>query len=67
MFWKWIGIDTLGIVGAKKIYHVDITNQNAGPQEMFERAPQLASCLIMNYGVDSANKWAFVVGLGKNA
>jgi clathrin heavy chain len=65
-FWKWVDANTLGVVGLKKVYHVDITNTNP-PTEIMERAQQLASCLIMNYGVDKSNKWAFVVGLGKNA
>ena len=65
-FWKWVDKDTLGVVGAKKVYHIDINSQNPA-KVMFERAAQLASCLIMNYGVDRAGKWAFVVGLGKGA
>lgn len=36
VFWKWISVNKIGIVGKTAIYHVDITNQDP-PLRVFER------------------------------
>lgn len=65
VFWKYITLTKIACVGKTSVYHVDITNQEA-PVKVFERAQQLASCQIMSYGVDSSEKWCYLVGLYSN-
>ena len=65
-FWRWIGEDTLGVVGKTNVYHVDI-NSDAAPQKVFEQEAKFANCQIMNYGVDSSNKWCYLVGIYQGA
>ena len=65
-FWKWIGEDSLGIVGKTNVYHTDITNTNA-PSKVFEQEAKFANCQIMNYGLDLHGKWCFLIGIYQGA
>lgn len=42
-YWRWIGEDTLGIVGKSGVYHTDINNTNA-PTKVFDQEAKFASC-----------------------
>lgn len=35
-YWRWIGVNKLGIVGKNSVYHVDISNQEPA-QKIFDR------------------------------
>lgn len=61
-FWKYVSLTKIALIGKTAAFHIDITNQNA-PEKVFERAQQLANCQVMSYGVDSSEKWCFLVGL----
>lgn len=62
VFWKWIGLNKLAVVGKNSVWHID-ASQQSDPVKMFDRAPQMATCQIMNYDMDAAGQWCFVVGL----
>lgn len=61
-FWKWIGEDVLAIVGQKNVYHTDINNTDA-PAKIFEQEAKFGTCQIMNYGIDSSQKWCYLIGI----
>jgi len=65
-FWRWIGEDTLGIVGKSNVYHTDI-NDSKAPEKVFEQEQKFGTCQIMNYGIDSANKWCYLIGIYQGA
>lgn len=62
VYWRWIGLNKLAVVGKTSVWHIDATQQ-VDAVKMFDRAPQLAPCQIMSYDVDSAEQWCFLVGL----
>ena len=67
-FWRWISATKIAIVGSSNVYHLDISaGQNAAPQKIFERLPQLANCQIMSYDVDATEKWCYLIGLYSDA
>lgn len=65
-FWRFIGEDTLGIVGKTNVYHCDITKQDP-PTRIFEQEAKFANCQIMNYGIDSSTKWCYLIGIYQGA
>ena len=45
-FWKWVSVDTLGLVTDTAIYHWNVFDQaQQQPQKMFDRNPNLAVCV----------------------
>ena len=66
-FWRWTSNTQLAVVGTKSVYHLDISNEAAAPQKIFERQAVMDNCQIMNYDVDSTGKWCFLVGLYMDA
>ena len=68
VFWRWISLTKLALVGTANVYHLDITGgTSAQPQKIFERLPQMASCQIMSYDVDAGEKWCSLIGLYSDA
>jgi clathrin heavy chain len=65
-FWRWISDDELGIVGEANVYHTNI-NDSKAPEKVFEQEPKFKTCQIMNYGIDSSQKWCYLVGLYQGA
>lgn len=65
-FWRWIGEDTLGIVCKQNVYHTNI-NDTAAPERIFEQEPKFGNCQIMNYGIDTAGKWCYLIGIYQGA
>ena len=53
VYWRWISVNKLAVVGKVGVWHIDITDQNECTK-IFDRAPQLANCQIMSYDVDPA-------------
>lgn len=65
-YWRWIGEDSLGIVGKTSVYHTNI-NDTAAPTKVFDQEAKFANCQIMNYGVDSSQKWCYLIGIYQGA
>jgi clathrin heavy chain len=63
VFWHWVQLNTLALVGSKAVYHLDISDANATPQKIFDRVPDMAGCTIMNYDMEPSGKWCYLVGL----
>ncbi|CAL5873777.1 uncharacterized protein PFLUO_LOCUS8059 [Penicillium psychrofluorescens] len=66
VYWKWLSDKSLGLITDTAVYHWDIedgTQQN--PVKMFDRLPNLSGCQIINYRVNSEEKWMVVVGIGQ--
>ncbi|KAJ5175310.1 clathrin heavy chain [Penicillium canariense] len=66
VYWKWFSEKALGLVTENAVYHWDVydaTQQN--PVKMFDRLPNLSGCQIINYRVNSEEKWMVVVGISQ--
>ena len=51
LFWKWIGVDTLGLITETSIFHWNVLDQNQGqPQKIFDRNPNLVVSLSLTLG-----------------
>ncbi|KAF2842949.1 clathrin heavy chain [Patellaria atrata CBS 101060] len=63
-FWKWYNETSLGLVTDTAVYHWNIFDPNqAAPQKVFERNPNLNGCQIINYRVSDDEQWAVCVGI----
>ncbi|KAI5858017.1 armadillo-type protein [Tricharina praecox] len=64
VFWKWISEKAIGLITDTSVYHWDILDpsQNA-PVKMFDRHMNLQGSQIINYRVNSDEKWMVVVGI----
>ncbi|CAG8715912.1 5112_t:CDS:2, partial [Acaulospora morrowiae] len=62
LFWKWINIKTLGLVTGTAVYHWSVEGESA-PTKVFDRHPSLANSQIINYRVNSDEKWMVLVGI----
>ena len=68
VFWRWISLTKLAIVGTASVYHLDITlGPSAQPVKIFDRLPQMSACQIMSYDVDATEKWCYLIGLYSDA
>lgn len=65
-YWKWIDENTLGIVGARSVYHTDILKPDA-PEKIFDQDAKFGNSQIMSYGIDQSKKWCFLIGIYKGA
>ncbi|XP_046360192.1 clathrin heavy chain 1 isoform X3 [Haliotis cracherodii] len=61
-FWKWISVNTIGLVTDNAIYHWSMEGDSQ-PQKMFDRHSNLAGCQIINYRTDPKQQWLLVVGI----
>ena len=64
IFWKWISINTIGIVTETSIYHWS-TEGESQPVKMFDRHQSLQGCQIINYRTDESLQWLLVIGKRK--
>ncbi|CAG8432851.1 7339_t:CDS:10 [Diversispora eburnea] len=62
VFWKWINEKTLGLVTGVSVYHWAI-DDDLQPTKIFERHSSLANSQIINYRVNSDEKWMVLVGI----
>ncbi|TPX47357.1 hypothetical protein SeMB42_g00049 [Synchytrium endobioticum] len=62
VFWKWISTQALGIVTEAAVYHWSIEG-DAQPVKMFDRHSTLAGSQIINYRVNSEEKWLLLIGI----
>ena len=62
IFWKWVNLNTIGIVTETVVYHWSMEGDSQ-PVQMFERHASLVGCQIINYRTDKAQKWLLLVGI----
>jgi clathrin heavy chain len=61
VFWKWVSINTIGIVTETCVYHWS-TEGDSQPVKMFDRHASLLGCQIINYRTDDSLQWLLVNG-----
>eukprot|EP00158_Paraphelidium_tribonemae_P009421 Partr_v1_DN28861_c0_g1_i4_m33619 putative clathrin heavy chain len=62
LFWKWISVNVVGIVTEDAVYHWTMEGDSQ-PFKLFDRHPSLAGTQIINYRVNSDEKWMLLVGI----
>jgi clathrin heavy chain len=62
LFWKWISVNTIGIVTEGAVYHWG-TEGLSPPIKMFDRHPTLQGCQIINYRTDHSMQWLLLIGI----
>ena len=65
IFWKWINVNTIGIVTKTFIYHW-IMEGESQPVRMFDRHQSLQGCQIINYRTDDSLQWLLAIGKQTN-
>ncbi|OQE16730.1 hypothetical protein PENSTE_c023G04902 [Penicillium steckii] len=66
VYWKWFSETSLGLVTDTAVYHWDVYDAaQQNPVKMFDRLPNLSGCQIINYRVNSEEKWMVVVGISQ--
>lgn len=65
-YWRWVSDSKLAIVGKVSVYHCDINDQ-APPTKVFDQEAKFANAQIMNYAVDSSDKWCYLIGIYQGA
>ncbi|KAI5819481.1 armadillo-type protein [Pyronema omphalodes] len=64
VFWKWISERSLGLITDTAVFHWDILDPaQAAPVKVFDRHVNLQGSQIINYRVNSDEKWMVVVGI----
>ena len=61
-FWKWISQSAIGIVTETAVFHWNMEGESQ-PQKMFDRHSSLVGCQIINYRINSDEKWMLLVGI----
>jgi clathrin heavy chain len=62
VFWKWISVNTVGIVTETAVFHWSMEGDSQ-PTKIFDRHASLTGCQIINYRVNSEEKWMLLVGI----
>lgn len=62
IFWKWINLNTLGLVTEGAVYHWGMEGDSQ-PQKIFDRHSSLAGCQIINYRTDEKLSWLVLIGI----
>ncbi|CAF4207659.1 unnamed protein product [Rotaria sp. Silwood2] len=62
IFWKWVNINTIGIVTETSVYHWSMEGDTQ-PIKMFDRHESLLGCQIINYRTDESLQWLLVNGI----
>lgn len=61
IFWKWINVNTIGIITETSVYHWSMEGDSQ-PLKMFDRHQSLQGYQIINYRTDDALQWLLVIG-----
>ncbi|XP_071848153.1 clathrin heavy chain 1-like [Apostichopus japonicus] len=61
-FWKWINLNTLGLVTEGAVYHWGMEGDSQ-PLKIFDRHSSLAGCQIINYRTDEKLSWLVLIGI----
>lgn len=62
VFWKWISVNTIGIVTEQAVYHWSMEGDST-PVKMFDRHATLQGCQIINYRSDPSMQWLLLIGI----
>nr|CAG8563230.1 8822_t:CDS:10 [Entrophospora candida] len=66
-FWKWVNDKTIGLVTAKSVYHWTLedadSSTSTSPVKVFDRHVNLNDTQIINYRVNSDEKWMVLIGI----
>ena len=62
LFWKWISVNTIGIVTEGAVYHWGMEGDSQ-PVKMFDRHASLQGCQIINYRTDHNMQWLLLTGI----
>ena len=62
VFWKWISVNTIGIVTEGAVYHWSMEGDSQ-PVKMFDRHATLQGCQIINYRTDHSMQWLLLIGI----
>jgi len=62
VFWKWISVNTIGIVTDLAVYHWSMEGDSQ-PVKMFDRHATLQGCQIINYRTDHSMQWLLLIGI----
>ena len=65
IFWKWINVNTIGIVTETSVYHWTMEGESQ-PMKMFDRHQSLQGCQIINYRTDDSLQWLLAIGKQTN-
>lgn len=57
-----VTVNTIGIVTENCVYHWSMEGDSQ-PQKVFDRHPSLAGSQIINYRINSDEKWCVLVGI----
>jgi clathrin heavy chain len=61
-FWKWISLKSLALVTGTSVYHWSMEGDSQ-PVKVFDRHATLNGNQIINYRVNSDEKWMLLVGI----
>ncbi|KAF9201279.1 hypothetical protein BGZ49_008465 [Haplosporangium sp. Z 27] len=61
-FWKWISLKSLALVTSTAVYHWSMEGDSQ-PVKVFDRHASLSGNQIINYRVNSDEKWMVLVGI----
>lgn len=61
-FWKWISLKSLALVTGTSVYHWSMEGDSQ-PVKVFDRHASLNGNQIINYRVNSDEKWMVLVGI----
>ncbi|KAF9572101.1 hypothetical protein EC968_010354 [Mortierella alpina] len=61
-FWKWISLKSLALVTGTAVYHWSMEGDSQ-PVKVFDRHASLTGSQIINYKVNSDEKWMLLVGI----
>ncbi|KAF9584414.1 hypothetical protein BGW38_006556 [Lunasporangiospora selenospora] len=61
-FWKWISLKSLALVTSTAVYHWSMEGESQ-PIKVFDRHANLTGNQIINYRVNSDEKWMLLVGI----
>ncbi|KAF8931855.1 hypothetical protein BGZ58_007377 [Dissophora ornata] len=61
-FWRWISLKSLALVTATSVYHWSMEGDSQ-PMKVFDRHFSLSGNQIINYRVNSDEKWMLLVGI----
>ncbi|KAJ3329008.1 hypothetical protein HDU76_008837 [Blyttiomyces sp. JEL0837] len=62
VFWKWISLNTIGLVTERSVFHWSMEGDSQ-PIKIFDRHANLTGAQIINYRVNSEEKWMLLVGI----
>lgn len=63
VFWKWVSSTKLGLVTETACYLWTVDPPALSPVKMFDRNPVLQGAQIINFRVNQAETWMFVIGI----